>query len=311
MTTEDKIPCESVPEYCLINSIYRQKFGRDFPLEKPVTFFEKLNWLKIFDRRPLLVSIADKLAVRDIVRERVGARYLINCTNVFESAEAISCSLLPNAGVLKATHGWKMNFQWLNKESVDWLSVKRLSASWLQQKHGAQRGEWMYSRIQPRLIVEELVGNAGEPLRDYKFYCFAGTPKFLHVDMDLANGSQERVYYDTKWEKMDMTWARLPAPEVDPHMPTNFDEMLRVATRLSEGFHFLRVDLFNVNGRIYVGELTVFPSGGWAHLDPERWHMILGSWLHLPSLQGTGGLVLAESREVKTLVQQGSLGHRH
>lgn len=256
---------------CLID------FGRGhgaYPnIFRPRSFSEKIQHRKLFDRRPILVTLADKYAVRDFVRQRVGEEYLTRLYHLTADPRDIPLDSLPDRFVIKPTHGCG----WLeivrDKSLVDLEQLKRLCADWLSRNFFYVAGEWVYKTIPPRLMVEELLddGAGGIPY-DYKFFVFDGRVAFLSVDLDRF-GDHRRNMYDRDWNRLNFGFQRAGSDRpVD--RPARLEEMIRIAETLCAGFDFLRIDMYCTADRIVFGEVTTTPASGLEPFWPggiDRW----------------------------------------
>ena len=266
----------------MVKILYRDVFGRKLNLDSPKTFNEKMQWLKLYNRQDIYTSYVDKFAVKDIVAKKIGKEYIIPTLKVYDSIDEISLSDLPNQFVLKCTHDSGTvvicsNRKEFNvKESKDKLK-KRMSENYFYRLR-----EWPYKNVKPRIIAEEFINDDKEgQLKDYKFFCFNGRVKFLKIDFDRFSNHRANYY--------DLNMKLLPFGEVDfmpdrnhiEKKPQNFEKMLELAEVLSEGLPFIRVDFYNVDGKIYFGELTFFPASGLGKFTDEKWDVEIGNMLEL------------------------------
>ena len=262
---------------------YEVVMGKQLDLEHPQDFNQKLQWLKLNYRNPLLVQCADKYAVREFVKERVGDVYLVELLGVYDSFEEIQLESLPSSFVLKATHGSGWNVVCRNKSSVDWISICRKFHLWLASDFSRFGREWQYREIPHRIICESYLEDASSPeLRDYKIFCFDGVAKLIWVDF-VMDAKHYRNFYDTNWNfqpEKQILWPNAPAESVPK--PVNLDEMLWVAERLSGGFPQVRVDLYNVDNRVIFGELTFSSANGLAAFSSDAFARELGNYIKLP-----------------------------
>lgn len=262
---------------------FRAVYGRDPDLASPAIFDEKIQWYKLNYRRPLMTDLTDKFKVRNYVEER-GLGHLLNeLHGVYDRPEEIPFADLPTRFVLKANHGCKWNIICKNKPELDWEAAKRQLAEWLEMNYFDYGREWAYKDIQPRIICERYLENAefGE-LVDYKFYCYDGVPKVVFVCCGrFSPGGVRYDAYDMDWEPIPVSKGK-PAARLDLARPSEFNEMRDIAHTLSEGFPFLRVDLYSVEGRIYFGELTFYPDNGIVPFSPAQFNRYFGDLFKLP-----------------------------
>ena len=261
-----------------VSMLYKRNTGRILDLDNPKRFTEKLQWLKVYNHDPLAQQCADKYAVRQYVESK-GYGWLLNdLLAVCETPDELNMETLPEKFVIKAAHSSAMNFICTDKSSVNWKSKKRIFALWLQINLYLDGREWVYKNIKPRLVVEKYLEDDSGSLRDYKFFCFNGKPEFIQADEDRYS-SHKQAYYSTDWEQLSFTTG---CQQCEVEKPDNFSRMLEIAADLSKDFPFVRVDLYNCNGRVYFGELTFFDGSGFYSFDPDKYDFIFGDKLELP-----------------------------
>ncbi|MFW6008126.1 MAG: ATP-grasp fold amidoligase family protein [archaeon] len=266
----------------LIKDRFKERLGRKVELENPIKFNDKLQWLKLNWYDPLATRCSDKYKVRKYVKEKIGEKYLNELYEVYESVAEINFTKLPRSFVLKATHGSGMNIICKDKRKINWDEEFKIMRRWLRRTYGLSKVEWVYRDIKPRIICEKyLEGENGKSPKDYKIFCFNGEPKFIEVDFD-RHTSHKRNLYDRKWNFIDAEIIYPNKPNKKISKPINFDEMLRVSKILSEDFPHVRVDLYNIFGKIFFGELTFFHESGMGKFKPEEFEVEVGKWLELP-----------------------------
>lgn len=268
---------------------FRYGFKRELNLDAPSSFSEKLQWLKLYDRRPEYTQMVDKLAAKDYVASKIGGEYIIPTLGVWERFEDIDFDTLPDQFVLKCTHGSADLVICRDKAKLDMNKAnKRLSGS-LKRDFYMRSREWPYKNVPRKIIAEKYMEDAeSADLRDYKFYCFNGNPEFLYLSEALADHARARIsFVSMAWEQMPFKRNDYAAFEILPERPKNFELMIELCKKLSAGIPFLRVDLYEINGKVYFGELTFFPGSGFTPLEPEEWDYKLGSWLKLPEKRTT------------------------
>lgn len=261
-------------------------------LKNPKKFTEKIQWLKIYDYKPWYTKLVDKLAVKEYVSQKIGNEYVIPTIGVWNNAEDINWKSLPEKFVLKTTHSGGgggivlcRNKALLDKEAA----VKRLNRS-LHKSISSTFREKPYEKVPRRIIAEQLieehdeVGNiTNNDLPDYKFFCFNGKCRCFKVDFGRFKNHHAN-YFTPNGEMLPFGEKGLePDPNYKIKLPTNLDEMLAIAEKLATDFCFIRVDLYNVNGKIYFGELTFYPASGLGRFTDDSWDEKLGEWLELPS----------------------------
>ena len=249
--------------------------------KKPRSFSEKIWHRMLFDRSPIWTEISDKLKARELVKEKVGENFLPKILWQGERPEEIPFAELPDRFVIKTNHGAGYNVIVTNKKNLEHSRVLRRINDWLNLNftYATFVGmAWAYKNIKPMIMVEEFLEENGKPPLDYKFFCFSGRVEYLLIVYDRFASHQEK-HFTRDFVPLDL-WNgadQYPGPFIRPY---NLEEMIKVAETLSAGFDFIRVDLYNVNGKIYFGELTCYPAGGLAAFVPRKWDFIFGEkWI--------------------------------
>ena len=262
-------------EFFFVVNKFKKRHGYKLNLDNPKTFNEKIAWLKLNYRKPIMSSLADKYEVRSFVDRKIGKEYLIPLINVFHKMDEINFNKLPRSFVLKAAHGSSWNIVSPNKQKLDIRLSKMKLNDWFNTNYYALSREWVYKGIQPKFVCEEFIKDKnGLSPKDYKIFCFDGKPKYIQIDLDRFSG-HSRVFYDLNWQKLPFG-LEYPTSEIGINKPDGFNEMIRIAKVLSQGFPFSRIDLFNLEGKIYFGEITFFPDDGSGVFEPAEWDLILG-----------------------------------
>ena len=264
-----------------ISRLYRQRFGRDINWQCPNTYTEKMQWMKLYDRNPLKSVLTDKYLVRDWITQKIGGEYLIGLLGVWDSFDEIDFSRLPDRFVLKTNHGSGTNVIVRDKCSLDIKNTKRKFKDWLDTDFGYKSLELHYSGITPRIIAEEYIETELGELQDYKFLCFDGQPCFCWVDMGRYSNHTRNVY-NLNWELQPWNQETYSHYEKPIEKPKNFEKMIEIARVLAQGFSHVRVDLYNVNGKIYFGEMTFTNGGGFDRIFPAEYDKVLGDLWRLP-----------------------------
>lgn len=264
---------------------FRLEMGYFLNLKCPRTFSEKIQWLKLYNRRPEYTMMVDKYAVKNYVTQMIGAEYLIPTLGVWDTPEEIDWDSLPNRFVLKTTHGGG-NYGVVickDKSQLDKQQVIAKLRDSLRQDIAYYSCEWPYKNVPRRIMAEEYLDPTPEPdLLEYKLFCFNGKVRFLKVNLGRSSGLNIN-FYNLSFELLPFGEAWYPPnPEAKINKPENFDVMITLAERLSVGMPLLRVDLYNVNGRIFFGELTFFPASGLENYEPGEWDKKIGDMLELP-----------------------------
>ena len=274
-----------IPDELYLRIAYRCVTGKKLHLNPPLTYNEKLQWLKLHNRQPEYTSMVDKYEVRKFVADRVGEEYLVKSLGVWNKADEIDFDTLPNQFVLKCTHDCGGLVICRDKSALDIEAAKKQLDNCLKTNFYYQGREWPYKNVKPRIYAEEYLEDAGETqLSDYKVFCFDGVPQIIQVDYDRYEG-HKRQFFDCDWNRMDISFhfpsdtvKKIARPEVLP-------EMLGLAKKLSVGFPHLRTDFYIVNNKLYVGEMTFFHGTGFGKWWPEGTDEWLGSFLKLPVIR--------------------------
>ncbi|MBR5192035.1 MAG: hypothetical protein IKW33_01325 [Clostridia bacterium] len=258
---------------------YKKKSkGKIVDLNNPKTFSEKLQWYKLNARNPLMQICADKVAVRDYLKEQ-GFGYLLNDIHgVYTKVKDIDWNSLPERFVIKAAHGSGQNIIVKDKAKLNIKHAKRMLNSWLHQDISWSGREWVYRNMPRRIIAEKFLQDETGELRDYKFFCFNGKPTFMQLEVGRFTKENTRNFYDMDWNLMPFGKELPYNPNVIVEKPAMFEEMKSIATKLCQPFQFVRVDLYQVNGKIYFGELTFFPAGGAPDFVPSNYDEIVGQY---------------------------------
>jgi hypothetical protein len=262
--------------------LYERYTGKKMDVANPKRFTDKMQWLKLNYRDPLMQKCADKYAVREYVKSKGYGDLLNELIAVYDNAKDFNPDELPDKFVVKATHSSAMNLICTDKKSVNWKSKERIFKMWFKINLYLDAREWAYKDIKPRIVVEKYLEDDSGSLRDYKLFCFNGKVGLVEVDEDRYS-SHKQAYYTPEWEKVNTTTGCVGC---DADKPPKLDEMIKIATDLSTDFPFVRVDLYNCNGKIYFGELTFYDGSGFCAFDPDRYNYYYGDMLALPKNDG-------------------------
>ncbi len=271
------------PDKLYLELMFRLKMGYPLDLRNPQTFNEKLQWLKLYNRRPEYTQMVDKYAVKEYVAQIIGKEYIIPTTGVWDKFGQIDFSALPERFVLKTTHGGGGGGVAIcnDKEHFNTAEAKRKLGKSLSVDIYRNLREWPYKNVKRRIIAEEYMQDGSGELKDYKFFCFNGRVEFFKIDFDRFVDHHAN-YYDRNGKLLPFGEADLPpVPDKKLEIPHNIQEMIVLAEKLSAGIPFLRVDLYNIDGKIYFGELTFFPASGFGRISPEQYDRIIGKSLEL------------------------------
>lgn len=273
----------AIPDKMYLKLRFRQRMGKKLDLNNPKTFNEKAQWIKLYDRNPLYCQLVDKYEVRKYVAKHIGEEYLIQVIGgPWNSFEEIDFDELPNSFVLKCTHDSGGLVICKDKNNLDIELARKKITSALKNNYYWHGREWPYKNVKPRIIAEEYMQDTKtRELRDYKFYCFNGVPKLVMIVTNRGKGTTKADYFDMDFHHQDFTWGYPMASEV-PEKPVCFDEMKKLAACLAKGIPEVRADFYEVDGKVYFGELTFFDGSGMQKIEPEEWDLKMGEWLVLP-----------------------------
>ena len=273
----------SMPDDAYLKRKYCYKMGRELDLENPKTFTEKLQWLKLYDRRPEYTIMADKYAVKKFVADKIGTEYVIPLLGVWDRFEDIDFDALPEQFVLKCTHDSGGFAICRDKAKFDREAARKKLNSSLRNNYYPKSREWVYKNIPPRIIAEVYMEDESSiNLPVYKFFTFNGEPKIIQVIQDDKTKQESIDYFDTNWQRLDLR-QNYPNSKIPLSRPQCLDEMLRLAAQLSAGVPHVRVDLYQINGKVYFSEFTFYSDAGLVPFIPSEWDNTLGSWIELPA----------------------------
>lgn len=264
-----------------IKKNFKKKLGYDIEfLESPKSFNQKIQHRKLYDNNPLYVICADKYRVREYVKEKIGEEYLVPLFLVTDKLTLEEWNKLPNSFVAKANHNSGPVQIVKDKKEINAKKIISELNGQLKIDYGIVSMEKYYSDIPRKIIVEKfLSNNESEDLIDYKFFCFGGDAKYCQVIQDRSK-NETIDFYDKNWKKQEFTGLTLGVKKSKESLkkPQNYDLMLKLASILSKDFEFVRVDFYNINGKIYFGELTFCPASGFGTFVPEKWNRIFGEY---------------------------------
>lgn len=272
-----------LPDAMYIKLKYWFHFKKLPNLKNPKTFNEKIQWLKLYDRKPIYTMMVDKYDAKEYIRSIVGSEYIIPSYGVWDKFEDIDFDSLPNSFVLKTTHDCGGVVICKNKSLFDKDKARKLLNEHLSRNYFYEGREWPYKNVKPRIFAECYMENSStNDLKDYKFFCFDGEVKALFVAADRQSQEETKFdFYDDNFNHLDLRNGH-PNSECGIERPKNFELMKRLASKLSVGIPQLRVDFYEVDGHVYVGELTFSHYSGMIPFDPEQWDRKFGDWIKLP-----------------------------
>jgi hypothetical protein len=276
--------------HLLPNGLYLKLFfwsvnGYKLNLSAPVTFCEKIQWLKLNDHKPIYHRMVDKVNVKSYITEKIGEQYVIPTLAVWETLDDIDITQLPNKFVLKTTTGGGSHGVQIcrDKSQFDLENAKKLLKQSSRINIFSKYKEWAYKDVKLRYFAEQYIEDCNnEDLVDYKVYCFNGMPKYIQVIRN-RNTKETIDFFDTNWNHQSFIGLNPKAERsrVEIKKPRELEQMLDLAKRLSYKIPFLRVDLYNVNGKVYFGETTFYPASGFGKFNPNEWDTKLGAYIDL------------------------------
>ena len=274
-----------LPDELFLRISFFIKMGRPLRLSNPQTYNEKLQWLKLYYRKPEFSQMVDKYDAKPYVASIIGENHIIPTIGIYNSVEDIPWAELPDKFVLKCTHDSGGIVICQDKTKLNVEEAKKKLVKGLKKSYYYRNREWPYKNVVPRIICEEyMVDESGYELKDYKWFCFDGEVKALFIATDRGNKNEE-----TKFDFYDAEFNHLPFTNGHPNStkeikkPMGFDEMKEIAAKLSKGLPHARIDLYDINGHIYFGEITFFHWSGTMPFQPEEWDYKFGSWIKLPN----------------------------
>lgn len=267
---------------------YREVFHKSLHLCHPKKFTEKMQWLKIHDRKPIYHQLVDKYEVKPIIAGIIGEQYIIRTLGVWDKFEEIDWNSLPNQFVLKCTHDSASIIVCKDKSTFNPAehAWKYNDVYMKRDYYHFENKQWAYKDLKPRIIAEEYIeDDRYDSLSDYKLYCFNGKAKGVYVTINRFTNLSVSMY--------DMDWNLMPFEHIHPNRgekiakPKCLEEMTMLAEKIARYIDnpFVRVDFYEVKGKVYFGEVTFYPEGGMCYFKPEKWDYILGSWIDLNSLK--------------------------
>ncbi|MED2036681.1 ATP-grasp fold amidoligase family protein [Bacillus wiedmannii] len=264
-------------QYCTLTFLLKN--GRLPNLKNPIYFNDKLLSLKLNNRKPIMKKVVDKYEVRSYIEEKLGKEYLVPLIGVYSDPRAVDFDKLPNKFALKLASGSQYNIICQDKNELDWEESTNKLTKWLKLDPYMRTREWQYKDLPSRFVIEEYIEDSKGNTFDYKFWCFNGEPKFIQVDTDRFGEHQRSMFdidFNDKNLDLKITYENIDKPVKKPE---NYDQMVKIAAKLSKGFPFVRVDLYNLDGKIYFGEMTFHPGNCNEKIQPIEYEKIIGDML--------------------------------
>ena len=255
--------------------------GYKLNLDTPQTFNEKLQWLKLYDRNPDYTKMVDKYEVRKYIKEKIGEEYLIPLIDVYDKFDDIDFDKLPNQFVIKCTHDSGGLVICKDKNNLHVKAAKKKINKFMKRNYYKVHREWPYKNVKPRIIIEKYMEDTkAKELVDYKFMCFDGEPKLSFTCSERYNNGLKVTFFDLDWNKLPFE-RHYPSSNKKIIKPINYDLMLKFSKILSDDIPFVRVDWYEINGKLYFGELTFYPGSGYEEFTPSKYDKIIGDFIKL------------------------------
>ena len=266
--------------------LYKERMGKKINLDNPKTFNEKLNWLKLNDRKNIYTTMVDKYEAKKYVSNLRGEEYIIPTIGKWDKFDEINIDKLPEKFVLKCTHDSGGLSICRSKEKFNIEEARSKINKSLKKNYYYSSREWPYKNVRPRIIAEPYLENhKGKGLIDYKFFCFNGVPKFLYISEGLENHENASIsFLDMDFHRANFKRKDYKEYEIIPKKPINFEKMKELAKILSNGIPFLRVDFYEIKGKVFFSELTFYPCSGFIPFEPEEYDTFIGNMLILPEI---------------------------
>lgn len=268
-----------IPDESYLKIAFYCETGKKLDLKNPLTFNEKLQWIKLYDRKPEYVTYVDKYAVRDYIKRTIGDEYLIPLIGVYNTVDEIPWGELPNQFVLKCTHGSKSNIICTDKNTLDIANSKKQLAQWMKKNWYWYGREWPYKNLKPQIVCEEFISEDNKIPNDYKIMCFNGKAKLIELHIDRF-GDHTQDFYDINWDKTGISQGNTRSNKTI-EKPSCLKEMLDYSEVLAKDTYHVRIDWYEVSGKLYFGEITLFDASGFDPFDNTEDNLMLGSWINL------------------------------
>lgn len=275
-----------MPDRYFLKVKWKRCMGYELALDCPETFNEKLQWLKLYDRKPIYTTMVDKLRAKQWIADRIGEQYVIPTLAVYDSVDKIDLDMLPDKFVLKCNHDCGSVVICKDKSTFDIDLAKKKLGEALKKNYYWNSREWPYKNVKRCVFAEKYLEEQGmEAPADYKFYCFAGEPRLFYVTSDKGGDLPVRQdFFDIKGSHLEIQDKHYSNnPKMVPNLPMDLAEMVVLCRQLSDGIPHLRVDFYELNKTIYIGELTLYEAAGFCEFKPDKYNKILGDWIKLPT----------------------------
>ncbi len=258
--------------------LYKEQLGKELNLDNPVSFNEKLQWLKIHDHNERYYDLVDKIKAKEVVGKIIGEEHIVPIYKIWDKASLINFEDLQNKFVLKCNHDQGSVLLVDDKNKIDVSNIRKSYSKLLKRSPYPGTREYPYKMIKPAVFAEKYLGGS---IIDYKFYCFNGEPKFLYCGKGLTTDHSLKIdFYDMNWELMPFYRTDYDRLGIIPK-PHHFELMKNIAMKLSQNTAFVRIDLFEVDDVVYFSEYTLYPAAGFMPFVPEEYDIELGHWIKI------------------------------
>lgn len=274
-----------LPDSIYLKLFYKMIMGKSLDLKNPQTFNEKIQWLKLYDRKPIYTTMVDKIAAKSYVAAILGKQYIIPTLGVWDNFDDIDFDKLPNQFVLKCNHDSGGLVIVRNKSELNLEMAKTKIERCLKKNYFYVGREWPYKNVKPQIFAEKYLETSPLGIRDYKFFNFNGLSKFMYVSEGLEDHKTARIsFFDFEGHQLPFKRLDYRPFEGDCNLPENFEKMHSLSDKLAQqiGNAFVRTDFYSINDNIYFSEITFSPCSGMLPFDPIEWDKILGEWIQLP-----------------------------
>lgn len=272
-----------IPDKTLVKLKYKASTGKKLNLDNPLAYNEKLQWLKLYDRKPEYAMLVDKVEVRKHISATIGEEYLVPLLGIYDTYNEIDFDGLPNQFVLKPNHTSGDIYICQDKSIIDYKAVEKLVRKWLKKEYYWISREWPYKNVKPKIICEQYITENNKSPDDYKVLCFNGKAKLVEMHLDRFTNHLQDIY-DTEWNRTEIIWGfeQSERPSSILQKPEKLEEMIELSEKLAAHLYQGRIDWYIVQGKLFFGEITFFDGAGFMPFENDEDDLLLGSWLELP-----------------------------
>lgn len=279
---------KKIPDELYIQMFYRAKTGKKIDLKHPTLLNEKIQYLKLNDHNPLYTNMADKYKVKEYIKKNIGNEYVIPTLGVWDKPEEINFELLPEQFILKCNHDSGSLIVCKDKSKIDMCDVKKKLRMCLQENYYLKGREWPYKNIERKIIAEPYLSNQdGSAIVDYKFYCYGGKPRYFMYSIGEAEHNVKNHKFDMELNSIDYLFKKTIDIEIDEiQLPNNIGIMIDIVNKLCVDYQHVRIDLYNVDGKIYFGEFTFYTNGGVINIENEEYAKKMADYIDIGKVYG-------------------------